>query len=126
MGSSNFTRPGLTQNVELNVRIQTTEVRELQEWYERHWDDATPVNPELPAVLEHNVREFTPFEVYAKALHALTANVDPTDKSWEESESTIYPLLAPYQQEAFHSLVEMSRRWGGGFLADGVGLGDAR
>jgi hypothetical protein len=123
VGSSNFTRPGLTQNVELNVRIQTTEVRELQEWYEKHWDDATPVNPELLAVLEHNVREFTPFEVYAKALHALTANVDPTDKSWEESESTIYPLLAPYQQEAFHSLVEMSRRWGGGFLTDGVGLG---
>ena len=123
VGSSNFTRPGLTQNVELNVKFQGPEVTDLQEWYEQHWGDATPVNPELLAVLEHNVREFTPFEVYAKALHALTSNVAPTDKSWEESESAIYPLLAPYQQEAFHSLVEMSRRWGGGFLTDGVGLG---
>lgn len=123
VGSSNFTRPGLTQNVELNVRFQGPEVADLQKWYETHWDDATPVNPELLAVLEHNVREFTPFEVYAKALHALTANIDPTDKTWEESDSVIYPILAPYQQEGFHSLIEMSRRWNGGFLTDGVGLG---
>ena len=123
VGSSNFTRPGLTQNVELNVKFQGPEVADLQEWYETHWDEATPVNPELLAVLEHNVREFTPFEVYAKALHALTANVDPTDKSWEDSDSVIYPILAPYQQEGFHSLIEMSRRWNGGFLTDGVGLG---
>ncbi|GAC1383063.1 MAG: helicase-related protein [Marmoricola sp.] len=123
VGSSNFTRPGLTRNVELNVKFQGPEVADLQEWYEKHWDEATPVNPEVLAVLEHNVREFAPFEVYAKALHALTANVDPTDKTWEESESVIYPMLAPYQQEGFHSLIEMSRRWNGGFLTDGVGLG---
>lgn len=123
VGSSNFTRPGLTQNVELNVKFQGPEVTDLQEWYENHWNEATPVSPELLAVLEHNVRKFTPLEVYAKALHALTANVDPTDKTWEESESVIYPMLAPYQQEGFHSLIEMSRRWNGGFLTDGVGLG---
>ncbi|MBC9820520.1 helicase-related protein [Terrabacter sp. MAHUQ-38] len=123
VGSSNFTRPGLTQNVELNVRFQGPEVADLQEWYEKHWDEAAPVNEDLLAVLEHNAREFTPFEVYAKALHSLTANVDPTDKTWEESDSAIYPLLAPYQREGFHALVEMSRRWNGGFLTDGVGLG---
>jgi len=123
VGSSNFTRPGLTQNVELNVRFQGPEIVDLQEWYEKHWGEATPVNEELLSVLEHNAREFTPFEVYAKALHALTAGVDSTDKSWEQSESVIYPMLAPYQQEAFHALVEMSRRWNGGFLTDGVGLG---
>ena len=123
VGSSNFTRPGLTQNVELNVKFQGPEVADLQHWYESHWDEAVPVNAELLSVLEHNVREFTPYEVYAKALHALTANVSPTDKTWEEVESDIYPQLAPYQQEAFHALVEMARRWGGGFLTDGVGLG---
>ncbi|MFC3687084.1 helicase-related protein [Aquipuribacter hungaricus] len=123
VGSSNFTRPGLTQNVELNVKFQGPEVADLQEWYDNHWDEATRVNTELLAVLEHNAREFTPFEVYAKALHALTANVDPTDKTWEDSESVIYPMLAPYQQEGFHSLIEMSRQWNGGFLTDGVGLG---
>lgn len=123
VGSSNFTRPGLTQNVELNVKFQGPEVADLQEWYEHHWSEAAPVNQKLLSVLEHNARKFTPFETYAKALHALTANIDPTDKSWEDSESVIYPMLAPYQQEAFHALIEMSRRWKGGFLTDGVGLG---
>ncbi len=123
VGSSNFTRPGLTQNVELNVKFQGPEVADLQRWYEEHWKTASPVNEDLLAVLEHNVRNFTPFELYAKALHALTANVDHTDKSWEETESAIYPLLAPYQREGFHALIEMSRRWNGGFLTDGVGLG---
>ncbi|MGF0256072.1 helicase-related protein [Rhodococcus erythropolis] len=123
VGSSNFTRPGLTQNVELNVKFQGPEVAALQEWYEQHWDEATPVNEELMSVLEHNARDFTPFEVYTKALHALTDNVNATDKSWEESGSVIYPMLAPYQQEGFHALIEMSRRWNGGFLTDGVGLG---
>ncbi|WP_173923337.1 helicase-related protein [Agromyces sp. Marseille-P2726] len=123
VGSSNFTRPGLTRNVELNVRFQGPEVVELQEWYEEHWNQAAPVNPRLLTVLEHNVRTFSPFEVYAKALHALTANAETSDSSWEESESTIYPMLAPYQREAFHSLVEMARQWNGGFVTDGVGLG---
>jgi superfamily II DNA or RNA helicase len=123
VGSSNFTRPGLTQNVELNVKFQGPEVAELQEWYEEHWEQATPVEPDLLAVLDHNVREFTPYEVYAKALHALTANAAPDDQSWEETESVIYPMLAPYQREAFHSLIEMSKQWNGGLLTDGVGLG---
>jgi hypothetical protein len=123
VGSSNFTRPGLTQNVELNVRFQGPEVTELQEWFEKHWSDAVPVKDELLTVLEHSAREFTPYEVYAKALHALTAGVDTTDKGWEDTESTVYPLLAPYQKEGYRGLVEMARRWNGGFLTDGVGLG---
>lgn len=123
VGSSNFTRPGLTQNVELNVKFQGPEVADLQEWYEQHWREAMPVSEDILAVLQHNARTFTPFEVYAKALHALTAHVDPTDKTWEESDSVIYPMLATYQQEGFHALIEMSRRWNGGFLTDGVGLG---
>jgi HKD family nuclease len=37
VGSSNFTRPGLTKNVELNVQIQNArEVTQLQEWFEAH------------------------------------------------------------------------------------------
>jgi phosphatidylserine/phosphatidylglycerophosphate/cardiolipin synthase-like enzyme len=38
VGSSNFTFPGLTQNVELNVQITGSPVGVLQEWFEAHWD----------------------------------------------------------------------------------------
>jgi PLD-like domain len=39
VGSSNFTMPGLTENVDLNVQIRT-EVEALRAWYEKHWDEA--------------------------------------------------------------------------------------
>ncbi len=36
--------PGLTENIELNVQIQSgREVAQLQEWYEEHWNEATEV-----------------------------------------------------------------------------------
>ena len=123
VGSSNFTKPGLTQNVELNVRFGGMEVRELQTWYDQHWVDSVPVETELLKVLDHNVREFTPFEVWMKSLQTLTQSVDTPDREWETSESKIYPMLAPYQQEAFHGLLSMAQAWKGGFLTDGVGLG---
>jgi SNF2 family DNA or RNA helicase len=123
VGSSNFTRPGLTQNVELNVKFQGPEVRELQQWYDDHWDEAEPVTPELLKVLEHNVREFTPFEVYLKALHALTRDLEAPDVSWERDSSVIFSLLAPYQREAYYALRRMADERRGGFLTDGVGLG---
>ncbi|MFX9295564.1 hypothetical protein ABTO06_19125, partial [Acinetobacter baumannii] len=74
-------------------------------------------------VLEHNVRDFTPFEVWMKSLQTLTQSVDTPDREWETSDSKIYPTLAPYQQEAFHGLLSMAQAWNGGFLTDGVGLG---
>lgn len=123
VGSSNFTRPGLTRNVELNVRFQGPEVNELQTWFEQHWEEADDVSAELLKVLDHNVREFTPFEVYAKALQALTQDLELPNIGWEESESRIYPILAPYQREAYHALRKMEQQWNGGFLTDGVGLG---
>jgi hypothetical protein len=38
VGSSNFTFPGLNDNVELNIREAGPTVTLLQEWYERHWE----------------------------------------------------------------------------------------
>src|ERR1035437_3333095 len=40
VGSSNFTFPGLTENLELNVQITGSPVKVLQEWYEEHWNMA--------------------------------------------------------------------------------------
>jgi phosphatidylserine/phosphatidylglycerophosphate/cardiolipin synthase-like enzyme len=38
VGSSNFTFPGLNENIELNVQITGSQVAVLQEWYEDHWE----------------------------------------------------------------------------------------
>src|SRR6266404_9442290 len=71
VGSSNFTHPGLTENIELNVQITGAPVTVLQEWYEEHWDAAEDVTAEILRIIERHTREHTPFEVYAKALHEL-------------------------------------------------------
>ena len=40
VGSSNFTSPGLTKNIELNIQVQSArEVAQLQEWFEAHWNE---------------------------------------------------------------------------------------
>ena len=44
VGSSNFTYPGLTENIELNVRIRH-DVEELREWYKKYWDEAKKSRP---------------------------------------------------------------------------------
>lgn len=46
VGSSNFTVPGLTQNVELNIQIRR-EVELLQEWYEGYWDQALDISADI-------------------------------------------------------------------------------
>jgi hypothetical protein len=47
VGSSNFTHPGLTENIELNVQITGRPVTVLQEWHEEHWNAAEDVTLEI-------------------------------------------------------------------------------
>lgn len=122
VGSSNFTYPGLTQNVELNVQLRR-EVEILQEWYDAHWNEAEDITPEILNVIERHIRDYTPFEVYAKSLQEYFRGHEMTADEWERKESKIYPILAHYQREGYHNLLKRSARHNGAFLCDGVGLG---
>src|SRR5205085_1987645 len=62
VGSSNFTVPGLTDNVELNVQLRR-EVEILQDWYERYWEEAQDVTPEILKVVARHTALYTPFDV---------------------------------------------------------------
>lgn len=53
VGSSNFTTPGLTDNIELNVQVRH-EVSVLQQWFEHHWDIGEDITPELLKVIERH------------------------------------------------------------------------
>lgn len=123
VGSSNFTKPGLTDNVELNVQISGRQVVSLQEWYERHWDQAEDVSPELLRVIERHTREYTPFEVYAKALQEFFRGHEMTAGEWEQTQSRMYPVLDEYQKGGYRALLKIAAQYGGAFLCDGVGLG---
>ncbi|MEZ5182208.1 MAG: phospholipase D-like domain-containing protein [Acidimicrobiales bacterium] len=124
VGSSNFTRPGLTQNVELNIKIESSsEVAQLQEWYEHHWDDAVDISPDVVKVIERHAQPFSPFDVYAQALRLMFGELEPTANDWDQHHSRMFPKLDRYQQEAYWSMVNIARQHGGAFLCDGVGLG---
>jgi superfamily II DNA or RNA helicase len=124
VGSSNFTRPGLTKNIELNIQVQSSqEVAQLQDWYEAHWEQAEDVTADLLDVVEPHIRDYSPFEIYAKALQEFFRGHELTAGEWEQSVSRMYPVLDRYQQEGYGTLMKIARQHGGAFLCDGVGLG---
>ena len=124
VGSSNFTRPGLTENVELNVQIQSArEVAQLQEWFETHWELAREVNDTIIETISRHTRRYSPFDVYAKALQEFFRGHELTATEWDETRSKMFHQLDRYQQEAYWALMKIARRHGGAFLCDGVGLG---
>ena len=124
VGSSNFTKPGLTRNVELNIQVQSgREVAQLQDWFETHWAAAEDVTPDVLRAITRHTAEFTPFDVYARALHEFFRGRELTAGEWDESQSRMFGQLDRYQQEAYWSLMKICRQHGGAFLCDGVGLG---
>jgi len=122
VGSSNLTVPGITENVELNVQIKA-EVEQLQEWYERHWKEAEEVTPEILKVVERHTREYSPFEVYVRALLDYFAGKEKQEDEWESNESVIYKMLSEYQQKGYHRALQIAEEWDGALICDGVGLG---
>ena len=85
VGSSNFTRPGLTRNIELNVQIQSArEVAQLQKWFETHWAEAG----EVIETISRHTHLYSPFDVYAKALQQFFRGHELTATEWDDVEGT--------------------------------------
>lgn len=123
VGSSNFTHPGITENIELNVQIAGAPVAVLQEWYEQHWNEAEDVTPEILRVIERHVRDYSPFEIWFKALDEFFRGRDLDPDAWDAHQSKIFPILSKYQRDAYRNLLEIANRHQGALLCDGVGLG---
>lgn len=124
VGSSNFTKPGLSQNVELNVQIQSpSEVAQLQVWYEEHWENSEDISDEIIKIISRHVERWLPFDIYSHSLRELFRHREESANVWEESKSIMFPILDQYQKEAYWSLVKIANRFSGAFLCDGVGLG---
>ena len=124
VGSSNFTNPGLTQNVELNSFItDATHIGKLSEWYDARWEEASEVKAELLRTIERHLRKYPPFTVYAKALHVYFQGREKPADEWEENESVIYQTLSQYQKDGYHAALQIADTWNGALICDGVGSG---
>ena len=122
VGSSNFTKAGLTQNIELNVQIKDN-VDELQKWFDKHWEQGVDITEAILTVIERHIREYAPYDVYLRSMYEYFKSREATISEWENHESVIYPILAQYQKDGYNSMVEIANRYNGAFCCDGVGLG---
>ncbi len=124
VGSSNFTLPGLTQNIELNIQVKGAgDVAQLQAWFELHWEQGEDITP------RHHPRDRAA-DCSVHAVPDLRQGLAGTFQShelppaaWEQTQSKMYPNLDQYQKEAYHSLLKISHQNRGALLCDGVGLG---
>lgn len=122
VGSSNFTKAGLTQNIELNVQIKD-DVEQLQEWFDLHWEQGTDITEAVLSIIEKHCKEYSPYDVYLRSMFEYFKTREETISEWENNDSVIYPGLAQYQRDGYNSMVEIANRYNGAFCCDGVGLG---
>ena len=122
VGSSNFTKAGITQNIELNVQIRD-DVVQLQNWFEERWQNGEDITSAVLKVMEGFSREYTPYDVYLRSMYEFFKTREETVSEWEQNDSVIYNTLAQYQRDGYNNLVQIADRYSGAFLCDGVGLG---
>lgn len=124
VGSSNFTHPGLTQNIELNIlTTEQHQIQALREWYAKVWNEGEDVSAEVLTVIERHLEQHRPFTIYAKALYEYFVGRDKSQTDWEKNDSAVYKMLSKYQKDGYHRALQIAERWGGALVCDGVGLG---
>ena len=122
VGSSNFTHAGLTKNIELNIQIDN-EVPELQEWFEKRWNEGADITDAILETIEKHCKEYNPYDVYLRSMYEYFKSREETVSEWENHESVVYKGLSQYQRDGYNALIEIADRYSGAFLCDGVGLG---
>lgn len=124
VGSSNFTRPGLIENIELNLfSTDQAHIEALRAWYEEIWEDGDDISAELLRVIEPHLKSYDPFTVYAKSLFEYFAGKEKSQDQWELNQSVIYRMLSQYQKDGYHQALRIAEQWNGALICDGVGLG---
>jgi superfamily II DNA or RNA helicase len=121
-GSGNFTRQGLTENIELNVHLTHDQAQQLKNWYEERWSEAVgdEATEELLQEIDRHVRLYDPYVIYLKAL--LTWG-DYMQGRAPLKNLELLPLLDPHQEHAYRQALRILEREPGVMVCDGVGLG---
>ncbi|MEK7472883.1 MAG: helicase-related protein [Patescibacteria group bacterium] len=128
IGSSNFTYSGLAGNTELNaVLIDPHPVYLKKEWFDKFWEQARDFKQELIEILKSSklgTREYSPYEVYIKALYELQKKeLEPTEAPRNERLPESVVDLATFQEDAVNRVYSSLTNYNGVLVADSVGLG---
>ena len=123
-GPATSPHPGLTENIELNIQIQSArEVAQLQEWFEKHWNDASEVTDAVIETIERHTRLYTSVRCLREGppgvLPRPRAHRDRVGRDAVED----VPAARSLPEGGLLGADEDRRQHGGAFLCDGVGLG---
>ncbi len=121
VGSSNFTYAGLNTNMELNVENTDREIlKELSEWFNKKWNEATDYKTEFLKFLENYTVTHTPFEIAAKALYETFKN------DLDSAEKIKMMNLKLFQKVSVLEATRILNNYNGVIIADSTGLGKTR
>ena len=138
VGSSNFTKGGLggsdRANLEINLAAKEQEtLAEMQEWFDRLWDDEQRTEDAKQRVLDalqRLGRDYSPEAVYYKTLYELFRDEMEARRAGDEAvdasgflDSEIWNALYAFQKDGVRSVLAKLRAHNGCILADSVGLG---
>ena len=116
-GSSNFTRAGLTANVELNLGNYSPHiVGQVQEFFNRLWEQAEEYD--LAAIFNQEFTPHQPYLIYLKMLHERYGD----ELQSEEVKSTDFSLTE-FQEHGVERARRILSKYHGVLIADEVGLG---
>ena len=98
-------------------------VSDLTAWYERQWDESVDFKEELIELLDSSkfgAKQYTPYEVYIKALYEYFKE-EMGDDPLALGRSAVE--LAEFQEDAVKKARRILTRYDGVLIADSVGLG---
>jgi superfamily II DNA or RNA helicase len=98
-------------------------IGDLMEWYERQWSDSRDFKNELIDLLDASkfgTKEYTPYEVYTKALYEYFLE-ELGENASELGRSAVD--LAEFQEDSVKKARRILARYDGVLIADSVGLG---
>ncbi len=112
----------------INRRVLKSEVGarailDLVDWYERQWQDARDFKDELVELLDASkfgAREYTPYEVYLKAIYEYFRD-DLGDTALPGTRSAVE--LAEFQEDAVKKARKILAKYDGVLIGDSVGMG---
>ena len=126
VGSSNMTRSGLTDNIELNLMVKDRQtIQALEKWFDELWNAAEDLSLQLLQVIEVSktyeyVRTGLPSCLYLAPLDFFKTLIKAVDREYLLTEEG---LLLPFQELDYKISMETISQYGGVIIASSVGLG---
>ncbi|HOJ50831.1 MAG TPA: helicase-related protein [Spirochaetota bacterium] len=126
-GSSNFTAPGLVDNLEFNVELSNpADYSFAKEKFEKLWEESIDVTEKYVQTINQNTylnKNISPYELYLKFLYEYFKDeLNKDDDIFVKHLPPDFRKLE-YQRQAVLNAKKIVEEYGGVFISDVVGLG---